>query len=254
MILSEERICMGKSNRSFMKYKTLILLPLLGLAFTSCHRSHREVWEDTKTAKRYVNKGIQSLFGKHADNHQIAKGPKWKAEPEFMPLSDDARYSGPGSSESDFASSSLSSGMKDYPISRESPGDPGSSIPGIDGFSEPSGKLAQIFNTIHFETDGYTVKGSENLDTLHAIAEYLKSNPSTYVFVEGHADERGAASYNLSLGSRRSNGVRGYLIDQGVHPDQLFTISYGKERPLALGHDDAAWQENRRAQFKVYER
>lgn len=237
-----------------MKYKTLILLPLLGLAFTSCHRSHREVWEDTKTAKRYLNKGIHSLFGRHSDNQQIAKGPKWKAEPDFMPLSDDSRYQGAGNSGSDFASSSIGSGMRDYPISKESPGDPGSAIPGIDGFSEPSGRLAQIFANVHFETDGYTVKGSENLDTLHAIADHLKNHPTTYVFVEGHSDERGAASYNLSLGSRRSNSVRGYLIDQGVNPDQLFTISYGKERPLALGHDDTSWQENRRAQFKVYER
>lgn len=223
------------------KVVVLFMLSLVGI-LSSCHRTHREVWEDTKTCKRYVGKGIQSLFGRHADHKEIAAVQRWKEEPEFMPMSDEARYS-------DFSSS-----MNEYPISKESPGDPGSSIPGIDAFREPSGKLAAIFNNVHFEVDNYIVKGTENLETLHAIADYLKNNPKTYVFVEGHADERGAASYNLSLGSKRSNSVRGFLIDQGAHPDQLFSISYGKERPLSLEHDDLAWNQNRRAQFKIYER
>ncbi len=232
-----------------MKYKALvILLPLIGTLFTSCHRSTNELWEDTKTAKRYMGKGIQSLFGRHSSSRELALGPKWKEEQEYMALSDDARYMG-GNDQCGSSSS-----MRDYPISKESPGDPGSAIPGIDAFSEPSGRLAAIFNNIHFETDGYTVKGSENLQTLHAIAAHLTSNPGTYIFVEGHADERGAASYNLSLGAKRSNSVRCFLIDQGVSPDQLFSISYGKERPLALGHDDTSWDQNRRAQFKIYEK
>lgn len=234
-----------------MRKKAFVTAALLlsGFVFTSCHRTHTEMWEDTKTAKRYLNKGIQSLFGRHVDNREIAAAPKWKEEKEFMPLSDDARYMG-----GECASSSSPSSMREYPISKESPGDPGSPIPGIDGFVEPTGRLAAIFNNIQFDTDNYSVKGSDNLERLQAIASYLVNNPSTYVFIEGHADERGAASYNLSLGSKRSNSVRGYLIDHGVHPDQLFSISYGKERPLILSHDEEGWHKNRRAQFKIYER
>jgi peptidoglycan-associated lipoprotein len=229
-----------------MKNKALLVavLSLTSILFTSCDRSHREVWEDTKTAKRYMNKGIKSLFGRHEGTKEIVAAPKWKEEPDFLPLTDDDRYQG----------GSTMAGMRDYPISRESPGDPGSSIPGIDAFHDPSGQLAALFRNIRFETDQYTVKGTENLESLHTIAEYLKSHPGTYVFVEGHADERGAASYNLSLSAKRSNSVRGFLIEQGVNPDQLFSISYGKERPLSLEHDEMAWQQNRRAQFKLYER
>jgi peptidoglycan-associated lipoprotein len=224
------------------KVISLLSLALLGFTFTSCHRTRAQVWEDTKTASRYMNKGIGSFFGRHVNNHEIANAPRWKEEPEFMPLSDDSRYQ------------SSNSSMNEYPIAKESPGDPGSSIPGIDAFSSPMGALAKLFSNIHFETDHYTVHGTEAISTLHEIADYLIKHPQTYVFVEGHADERGPASYNLALGSKRSNSVRSFLIDKGVSPNQLFSISYGKERPLVEAKDESGWFENRRAQFKIYER
>lgn len=209
----------------------------------SCHRSSREMWEDTKTCNRYMKKGFTSLFGRHVDKRGAPSIPKWNSqEPEFLALTDDSRYT------------SSNMNMNEYPISKESPGDPGSSIPGIDAFAEPSGELARLFNKIHFETDKYTVNGTENIETLHQIADHLVKHPNMYVFVEGHADERGAASYNLALGAKRSNSVRGFLIEKGVSPNQLFTISYGKERPVALGQGEECWHQNRRAEFKVYEK
>lgn len=231
--------------------KQIIIALALSLFFSSCHRTTREVWEDTKTAGRYMNKGFTSLLGRHDDSRPRAntRGPLPPAHArnssqgsmpsDFIPLADDERYT----------ASSLS-----YPASRESPGDPNSPIPSVDGFSDPQGKLAELFRKIHFETDNYTVRGEENLAILQSISSYLTSHPTTYVFVGGHADERGPASYNLALGAKRSNAVRDYLIEQGVNPDQLFTISYGKERPLVLGHDEISWQENRRSDFKLYER
>ena len=120
--------------------------------------------------------------------------------------------------------------------------------------SAPKGKTASIFQNVRFDLDNYTVKGQENLEKLEKIAHFLVNHPKTHVFVEGHADERGASAYNLALGSRRANSVRTFLLENGVHPDQLFTISYGKERPEALGHDEFAWQQNRRSQFKLYAR
>lgn len=70
--------------------------------------------------------------------------------------------------------------------------------------------------------------------------------------MEGHCDERGPEAYNLALGSRRAHAVRNMLLQQGVHPDQVFTISYGKERPLVMEHHDEGWAQNRRAEFKIY--
>lgn len=233
--------------------RTGLFLGCMALAMcaslTSCYRSRGEVWEDTKTCSRYMGKGVRSLFGQHTDSRQYAQSYDWDdvdsprmasvGKEEFVPLSDTESYH--------------NLETKDYPISMESPGDPGSGLPGIDGFYAPSGHLANLFNNIHFDTDNYTVQGSENIAYLREIAQYLTTHRTTYVFVEGHADERGATTYNLALGAKRSNSVRNFLIENGVNPDQLFTISYGLERPLVTSHDESAWRANRRAQFKLYD-
>ncbi|MGQ7179132.1 peptidoglycan-associated lipoprotein Pal, partial [Escherichia coli] len=80
-----------------------------------------------------------------------------------------------------------------------------------------------------------------------AHANFLRSNPSYKVTVEGHADERGTPEYNISLGERRANAVKMYLQGKGVSADQISIVSYGKEKPAVLGHDEAAYSKNRRA-------
>jgi peptidoglycan-associated lipoprotein len=86
----------------------------------------------------------------------------------------------------------------------------------------------------------------EAMRTLQAQAAFLKANSVRYLTIEGHADERGTREYNLALGDRRANAVRDFLIAQGIPPDRLRTLSYGKERPQVAGHDEAAWSQNRR--------
>ena len=83
--------------------------------------------------------------------------------------------------------------------------------------------------------------------TLERQAEWLGLYPELRLVIEGHCDERGTREYNLALGERRANAVREYLITYGITPSRLRTISYGKERPYALGHDEEAWALNRRA-------
>ncbi len=222
--------------------KTLLLALVLAATLTSCYRTSRETWEDSKTCGRYVGKGLRALiFGQHADQKDYAYLNNWQKEPEYIPLAD---------------SEYKSMEMAEYvaPQAKESPGDPGSLLPGVEAFINPAGYLAGLFSNVHFDTDNYSVKGDDNSHMLHEVAKYLIKSPRTYIFIEGHADERGAAAYNLALGSRRANAVRTYLIQNGVNPDQLFTISYGKERPLVNGHDAPTWQKNRRAQFKLYDR
>jgi peptidoglycan-associated lipoprotein len=237
-----------KKRTLFKKQIALLSFCALALLLGACHRSSREFWEDTKTAGRYVGKGMHSLFGRHVDSYPLAY-QDWEDEQGYQFADDNATYC---SSTSSFA------GMEDLgkgiPLSKESPGDPGCPIPGIDGFFTPSGELAALFKNIHFETDQYVIKGPENLKAVEKIAHYLMRHPNLYIFVEGHADQRGAAAYNLSLGSKRANSVRNLLVQSGVNPDRLFTVSYGKERPIATEHSEFAWQINRRAQFKVYER
>lgn len=240
------------------KISHLALLLMAGIAVVGCQRSSYDVWEDTKTCKRQVGRGFRSLGGKHGDSRAVYD------KNEFYVEDDDAyaQYSNP--QESDYVpltdnSQSDAIGMtplSSSPQPKETPGDPGSSIPGIESFRDPSTipALAGTFQNIQFEYNSSLVKGKENLDRIHAIAEYMKKNPNTYVFVEGHCDERGPEAYNMALGSQRSNSVREMLLDQGVHPDHVFTISYGKERPLVFDHHEEAWAKNRRAEFKIYQR
>ena len=78
---------------------------------------------------------------------------------------------------------------------------------------------------------------------------WLKGNTGAKLLIEGHTDERGTAEYNLALGERRAKAVKDYLVGAGIAADRISTISYGKERPFVLGHDESAWKWNRRAHF-----
>jgi peptidoglycan-associated lipoprotein len=83
--------------------------------------------------------------------------------------------------------------------------------------------------------------------TLQAQAQWLLANSDYLALIEGHADEQGTSEYNVALGARRANAVREFLIAQGVPATRLRTISYGKERPVAVCADESCWSQNRRA-------
>jgi peptidoglycan-associated lipoprotein len=99
---------------------------------------------------------------------------------------------------------------------------------------------------VFFDTDQYDLDDRDRA-TLEAQAAWLQSNPRVRVTIEGHADERGTRDYNLALGDRRANAAKNYLAARGVSAARMTVISYGKERPEALGSDETAWAQNRRA-------
>ena len=101
-----------------------------------------------------------------------------------------------------------------------------------------------------FETDRSELR-TDTRDVLAADAIWLKANPSVKVLIEGHCDERNTQEYNLALGWRRANATKDYLTSLGVAAERIATISYGEERPFALGHDEAAWAQNRRVHFVI---
>lgn len=80
-------------------------------------------------------------------------------------------------------------------------------------------------------------------------ADWLRKNPGLTAIIEGHCDERGTTEYNLALGDRRAESVKQFLVNMGIAPTRLLTISYGEERPIDPGHTEAAWAKNRRVQF-----
>ena len=101
-------------------------------------------------------------------------------------------------------------------------------------------------NTVHFAFDQYDID-PEARAILDSQARWLAAHPGVRITIEGHCDERGTREYNLALGDRRANAAKNYLAARGISPSQINTISYGKERPVALGSDDSSWAMNRRA-------
>jgi peptidoglycan-associated lipoprotein len=106
------------------------------------------------------------------------------------------------------------------------------------------------FQPVFFKFDSSELD-SAGQQSLNTNAEVLKKYPTWVITIEGHTDERGTAEYNLALGERRAVAARTYLVSLGVPADRLRTVSYGKEFPFDPGHDEAAWEKNRRAQFVV---
>ena len=101
-------------------------------------------------------------------------------------------------------------------------------------------------DTIHFATDKSDVD-AQSRSILAAQAKWMMANPSVRASLEGHADERGTREYNMALGERRANAARDFLVAQGVPSARLLVTSWGKEKPIAVGSDESAWAQNRRA-------
>ncbi|BCI71719.1 peptidoglycan-associated lipoprotein [Sphingomonas sp. S17] len=118
----------------------------------------------------------------------------------------------------------------------------GAIVPG----SDADFKRSVTSNTIHFGLDQYDID-PESRAILDSQAGWLMRYPNVRITIEGHCDERGTREYNLALGDRRANAAKNYLAARGVSADRMTVISYGKERPIALGSDEASYAQNRRA-------
>lgn len=120
----------------------------------------------------------------------------------------------------------------------------------VDGVVTPGSaedfKRSVTSDTVNFGLDQYDIDGTSR-GILDSQVVWLQRYPNVRVTIEGHADERGTREYNLALGDRRANAAKNYLVARGVSPSRITTISYGKERPLALGSDEESWAQNRRA-------
>ena len=103
---------------------------------------------------------------------------------------------------------------------------------------------------IYFDFDKYDLR-TDARTILDRKASFLNQNSSVRVQIEWHTDERGTVEYNLALGERRANAAKQYLTTAGISAGRLSTISYGEERPLDPGHDEAAWARNRRDHFVI---
>jgi len=110
----------------------------------------------------------------------------------------------------------------------------------------PAAPLKDVF----FDFDKANIRDDQKA-ALNTNVGWLKANAQAKLTLEGHCDERGTAEYNLGLGERRAKAIKDYLVAAGIPAERIATVSYGKERPFVLGHDEAAWKWNRRGQFVI---
>jgi len=116
--------------------------------------------------------------------------------------------------------------------------------------AEQAASAAAGFRDVLFGYDSWTIS-EDGRQALNHDAEWIKSNPSALVKVEGHCDERGTAAYNLVLGEKRAKAARNYLVELGVAANRLSVVSYGKERPSCNEHAESCYQQNRRGHLVV---
>ncbi len=130
------------------------------------------------------------------------------------------------------------------------PGQPESDRSRAEAGAREAAKWVFLNEHVHFAFNS-SLLSDEARRILRAKAEYLRTNPNMMITVEGHCDERGTNAFNFVLGERRAESVKMFLVDLGIGHIRLNTVSYGKDRPVAAGHDEAAWARNRRAQIVI---
>jgi peptidoglycan-associated lipoprotein len=118
---------------------------------------------------------------------------------------------------------------------------------GFDPMGSDSGNIPGLA-TIHFEYDQFSLS-PEARNILAQNAEFMRNNPAVNLQVEGHCDSRGSIEYNLTLGERRANAVKSYLVSLGITDARLSVLSYGEEKPMNAGDTESAHAANRRANF-----
>lgn len=119
-----------------------------------------------------------------------------------------------------------------------------------DEYKMEHGRTTVGLSPIYFDFDQASIRG-DMIEKMNNNAIYLKQLPNAHVVIEGNCDERGTKDYNIALGQRRALNAKEYLINLGVEPDRIRTVSYGEERPLFIGQDEASYAQNRRDDFIV---
>lgn len=171
----------------------------------------------------------QKRLARELEDFQRALEPK-KSSEVAAPPAGAGRVSG--------AEAVVATVKPESPIAGKSQTDPWGEL------QDPAGPLSR--RSIYFAYDQYTIDG-EQMPIVEAHAKFLAANPKFSVSIEGNCDDRGSREYNLSLGSRRAESVRRAMLVLGVAASNMSTVSFGAEKPLALGQDEESWAKNRRS-------
>ncbi|MDN3505614.1 MAG: OmpA family protein [Simkaniaceae bacterium] len=213
--------------------KRIVLLLCALSLLTGCSRSTGALsalqsrWEKLKT-----------LWGDDTDGMLASEGFYGPIDDEFIPLEEDDL-------QMQLAEAAI-------PQPRDIPGS--GNIPSLNQFKKAFSDLAGIFQNVYFNTDDHVLRRPEYTQIIDKAVAYMKKHPNVYISVGGHCDERGSEAYNLALGTRRSNYIRSLIVQRGISPNRVHSISYGKEHPSDQGHNPSAWARNRRAEFRIWEK
>ena len=214
--------------------RTLLLLCTLALLSGCSHG------EGPLSALQSRWEKLKSLWGNDTDGMLASEGFYGPIDDEFIPLEEDDL-------QMELADAAI-------PQPKDVPGAPGGELPSLNQFKRAFADLAQIFQNVYFNTDDYVLRRPEYSQVIDRAAAYLKKHPKVYISVGGHCDERGSESYNLALGTRRSNYIRSLFAQRGISPNRIHSISYGKEQPIDQGHNPSSWARNRRVEFRIWEK
>jgi peptidoglycan-associated lipoprotein len=188
-----------------------------------------------------MQRGVDAICGKDYESRMLTSDEEFLGpyDDDFIPLRD--------SDLKQFAATDMA-----LPQPKGIPGQKG--FPSLAEFYMPPDDLRALFQALHFETDSHVLHDRAEVAALTKLAAHLKKNPNLYLVIEGHTDQRASASYNMALGMRRANYVRSFLVKNGVDLNRIYTVSRGKEQPIANGNSPEDWKLNRRSEFKIYEK
>lgn len=217
---------MDTNETTRLTMRMLLFLPLCVLLLTGCQPS--KILENTALlTKQFAEKSLAYLQERDENSTELSS----HIVTDFIPLSQDE------------ATAHIAGDL--LPQSKDAPS--------LSNFSKPTHAQRDIFTNIHFKTDDASIRSKEDVAICENIVRHLKDHPSIVIFVGGHCDQRASEEHNFSLGTRRANAVRSFLVKKGISQDRIFPISYGKEYPLDNANTKKAWAQNRRVEFKIFD-
>lgn len=147
-------------------------------------------------------------------------------------------------------SQQVSSAVAPEPAAREIEIDQDQLARSMQAYQDNLDIMRFVYEDVYFDYNKAELKPVA-VEELKRKAEWLRRHPQTRVIIEGHCDERGSNEHNLGLGEKRAGAIKSFLIEQGISPGRMTTISYGEERPVDEGHNEEAWAKNRRAHLAL---
>jgi peptidoglycan-associated lipoprotein len=201
--------------------KKIILAVILVNLLTGC-----SLFKSKKSAEKPADEPVASAPASGSDSPRV--GDAASANVNAQPMTQAESNAAANTASTDNAASAASSSQ-------------------ADPLNDSSSALAK--RSVYFPFDVDAIQNADK-PTIQAHGEYLGSHPERKVRVEGNADERGSSEYNLALGQRRANNTRKALVLSGAKASQIEAISYGEEKPVATGHDEDSWAQNRRSDIK----